>query len=378
MPETTTIPQNPATAEGSKKLFDDLLAKYGKPAMEQAIKSGTTLANPNSSEQEKQEAKDALSDTARDIIIGSCSAIAGYYATQGCAAINVAAAGTLSWLVPICTGVGATLGAIFGSWLCDGINNLFKKYESPYAFCNLVPNGDERQWCTTVTTWWKWHGQPTLVENEFNLFKCWKDNGFLGSLSDKDISWNVVNAVVTSSGKEAYRTKPYDDVNKAGIAAFAPIRFARFVLTQQGGFGMLAKISGDKPDLKALACVKPYTRDLSYLIMQCLTIEETVKSGNYSKYDSGEINYNKMADGSGEGIGGNKALEIEAMNKAFDELAKNFDNDFNKVLEYFNVYLSKLDEKENSLWYWLAGGGILLFLIGLIVFFNKRKKSSTA
>jgi|GEM_PF-4022142 len=370
MPETTT-PKNP-TANGSKELFNDLLKKYGKEALDTAVKSGTTLIDPNATEADKQKAKDALSDEAKAIIVGTCSAIGAYYLGVACTAIT---AGVPTPLTYACGAVGSLLGGVIGGWICDGINSIFKPYESPYAFCNLVPTKDERQWCTTVTTWWKWHGQPTLVENEFQLFKCWKDNGFLGSLSDKDISWNVVNAVVTTNGNAPYRTNPLDDVNKAGQAAFSPIRFARFVLTQDGGYKMLDKISGDKADPKALACIKPYTRDLSYLIMTCLTIEETVKSGNYTKYDSGEINYNKFADGSGEGIGGNKALEIEAVNKAFDTLSKNFDNDFKKVLANFGVFLNE-EKEENTWWYWLAGGGILLFLIGLIVFFSRRKQTS--
>jgi len=364
MPQTSTAP---GTTEGSRNIWDELKAQgIGDDAIRAAVDYGKTYYNPSASEQEKKDASKKLEADAKKVAIAVGASVGAFYAGAACAPIG---------LTPLCGAVGGIIGGLLGGWIADGIIGLFKKYESPYEFCNLVPTKDERQWCTTVTTWWNWHGNHLSVENEFLLFKCWKDNGFLGSLSDKDISWNVVNAVVTTNGNAVYRTNPLDDVNKAGPAAFAPIRFGRFVLTQEGGYGMLKKIQGEKPDLKALACIEPYTKDLSYLIMTCLMIEETVKSGNYSKYDSGEINYNTFADGSGQGIGGNKALEIEAVNKSFVALAENFDNDFKKVLENFGVFLQDENEESIPFWVWIL---VAIFGFGLIfgiIYATSRKKS---
>lgn len=354
MPELTTREQ-----------YNEMLSKYGTDAMDLAVKAGATNADPTKSQAEKDKANAETKDNARKICQGAGAAAAAIAATSACTALSVATAGALSWTIPFCTGIGATLGAVLGGWIFDGISGLFAPYKSGIPFCDTPPLGAEHltRHCAKVVTFYQNHAQANLVQNEYTLFKCFADSGVVRGPAYET---SDVNNVLRYNLFASHHTNAFNgSYCQEESCIYQPIRFAYHVFIKEGVYQKLK--DGDKA---AVNCAKISPKTVAYLLQVSLTLDETIKKGGYTEI-FGEISW--VGWSKPEGVGGNPLLNIDNQNKAFAELEKSFEKDYNAILKQWGVWLEEDKKDSVNWWWWLFGGVGLLFLIGLIIFLAKKK-----
>lgn len=340
MPELTTREQ-----------YNEMLSKYGTDAMELAVKAGTTNVDPSKSQAEKDKANAETVETARKIAIGAGAVAAG----------SLCAIPPVTPLAPVC----AIVGGILGGLIFDGLRNLFSPYKSGIPFCDTPPLGAEHltRHCAKVVTFYQNHGQANLVQNEYTLFKCFADSGVVRGPAYET---SDVNNVLRYNLFASHHTNAFNgSYCQEDSCIYQPIRFAYHVFIKEGVYQKLK--DGDKA---AVNCAKISPKTVAYLLQVSLTLDETIKKGGYTEI-FGEISW--VGWSKPEGVGGNPLLTIDNQNKAFAELEKSFEKDYNAILKQWGVWLEE-DKKESvNWWWWLFGGVGLLFLIGLIIFLAKKK-----